>query len=175
MSYTTQTSLVLRNTKGSVLTYDELDGNQYFLSQSIQSVNTSTVKLTGNQVIGGNKTFTNNVNVGGTLGVTGVVSANDFVLTSDERLKTEVNDLQNALEVLDRLRPVSYLKQGQEELGFIAQEVYNVLPNIVKEGEDNYLYLSYLQLISLNTAAIQEINKKLDTLIETFQQVLQNK
>jgi hypothetical protein len=169
MSYTTQTSLVLRNVKGSSLTYNELDGNQYFLSQSIVSINNSAVKTTGNQTIDGQKTFIEDVIITGSLYLTGTAYGTDFVLTSDERLKSNIQDVEDGLEVVNSLRPVKYIKEGREEIGFIAQEVQQILPNLVYQTEEDTLYLSINQIISLNTKAIQELTQKLEQALEEIE------
>jgi len=76
-----------------------------------------------------------------TLG-TGLVYSNGGTLTStnpsDERLKDDITDLQFGLNEILQLRPVSYLwkndtiNQGKQ-FGFIAQEVQEIIPELVKE------------------------------------------
>lgn len=75
---------------------------------------------------------------------TGLVYSNAGALTStnpsDERLKDEITDLQYGLNEILQLRPVSYnwknntINQGKQ-FGFIAQEVQEVMPELVKEFE----------------------------------------
>ncbi len=62
---------------------------------------------------------------------------------SDERLKKNIVPLSNAIDIIKKLKPISfyydiekYPQAGFEErmrFGFIAQEVEKVLPNLVKE------------------------------------------
>lgn len=73
---------------------------------------------------------------------TGLVYSNAGALTStnpsDERLKDDITDLQYGLNEILQLRPVSYnwkndnINQGKQ-FGFIAQEVKEVMPELVKE------------------------------------------
>jgi hypothetical protein len=76
-----------------------------------------------------------------TLG-TGLVYSNGGTLTStnpsDERLKDDITDLQYGLNEILQLRPVSYnwkndtINQGKQ-FGFIAQEVQEVMPELISE------------------------------------------
>jgi hypothetical protein len=77
----------------------------------------------------------------GSLG-TGTVFSNAGVLTntnpSDERLKENIDDLEYGLNEILQLRPVSYnwindtANQGKQ-FGFIAQEVQEVMPDLINE------------------------------------------
>jgi hypothetical protein len=51
--------------------------------------------------------------------------------SSDIRMKTNIQKIENPLEKLDSLHGYTYLKQGVQEAGVIAQEVEQVLPESV--------------------------------------------
>lgn len=53
--------------------------------------------------------------------------------SSDARMKTNVEKIDNALDRLDRIGGYTYLKQGKPEAGVIAQEVETVLPQAVTQ------------------------------------------
>ncbi|HDH0408310.1 TPA: tail fiber domain-containing protein [Klebsiella pneumoniae] len=53
--------------------------------------------------------------------------------SSDARMKTQVEKIDNAIEKLDRISGYTYLKQGKPEAGVIAQEVEEVLPQAVTQ------------------------------------------
>ncbi|MCD9953838.1 tail fiber domain-containing protein [Klebsiella variicola subsp. variicola] len=55
--------------------------------------------------------------------------------SSDARMKTQVEKIENALEKLDQISGYTYLKQGVTEAGVIAQEVEQVLPQAVSRTE----------------------------------------
>ena len=55
--------------------------------------------------------------------------------SSDARMKTDVEKIDNALDRLDRIGGYTYLKQGVPEAGVIAQEVEQVLPQSVTQTE----------------------------------------
>lgn len=53
--------------------------------------------------------------------------------SSDVRMKTDIEKIDNALDRLDRIGGYTYLKQGMPEAGVIAQEVEEVLPQAVTQ------------------------------------------
>lgn len=65
---------------------------------------------------------------------------------SDERLKENIEDLPSQLANIFALRPVEFdYKDGAgHQIGFIAQEVQEVYPDLVGEGKDGFLTLSGL-------------------------------
>ncbi len=77
---------------------------------------------------------------------------------SDARLKTNVKTLNNR----GYLRPVTYYKDGKVNIGFIAQEVKRLYPELVVDGE--YLSLNYPQLTAVLQAQIIELNKRIEVL-----------
>jgi hypothetical protein len=93
---------------------------------------------------------------------------------SDRRLKNNVVSLSNSLEIINKLRPVSYnwdekLNRRGVDYGLIAQEVEEVLPNIIKETEtlfdDNiYKSVSYEKLIPFLIKSIQELTEEINKL-----------
>ena len=64
-----------------------------------------------------------------------------FVTFSDSRLKKNIEDLPSQLDKINALRPVEfdYIKSGEHQIGFIAQEVREVYPDLVAAGEDEML------------------------------------
>jgi hypothetical protein len=93
---------------------------------------------------------------------------------SDRRLKNNVVSLSNSLEIINKLRPVSYtwdekLNRRGLDYGLIAQEVEEILPNIIKETEtlfdDNiYKSVSYEKLIPFLIKSIQELTEEINKL-----------
>lgn len=69
-----------------------------------------------------------------------------FASTSDARLKENIVDLPSQLASIMALRPVEFdYKDGSgHQLGFLAQEVQAIYPDLVAEGLDGYLALSGL-------------------------------
>lgn len=92
---------------------------------------------------------------------TGNVSAPNFNATSDARLKSNVEQLNNALLTVQSLRGVSYVKNGKPEIGLIAQEVQEVLPQVVGKNEEGYLTLAYGNIVGLLVEAIKELQAQI--------------
>ncbi len=97
---------------------------------------------------------------------------------SDARAKTGVKNLSNGLEIISKLRPVSYNFRGDNarrlntnpytgsnsEIGLIAQEVATVLPNIVTTNEDGQMLVNYTALIPVLIESIQTLKKEVEEL-----------
>lgn len=105
-------------------------------------------------------------------------------VTSDGRLKEDVQDLPSQTEVVKALRPVSYHWIDKAELGsarqigFIAQEVQPLVPEVVCENlnggdGDSTLSIKYQQMIATLTKALQESIERIEDL-EAKVQALQN-
>ena len=96
--------------------------------------------------------------------------------TSDERLKSGIMTITDALTKVNSLRGVefTYKADGRRSAGLIAQEVEKVLPQAVKdkqlpvkmgeEDETEYKVLEYNQTIGLLVEAIKELSAKVDEL-----------
>lgn len=71
--------------------------------------------------------------------VQGNITAFDLTIPSDIRLKKDVKDITNGLEIINKLRPVSFKwkKNNNESIGFIAQEIEEVLPEFVRDTRLN--------------------------------------
>jgi hypothetical protein len=90
-----------------------------------------------------------------------VVAAN-FNTTSDSRLKSDIQIITGALDIVKSLRGVSYNKNGSAEIGVIAQEIQEHLPQVVTENDEGYLSVAYGNIVGLLIEAIKELEKKID-------------
>jgi hypothetical protein len=85
------------------------------------------------------------------------------VSTSDERLKSNVNTIENPLTIIKQMRGVSFNWIGQEEskkYGFIAQELDKVDSNLVftnHNTEELYMGVHYESVIPVLVEAIKQI------------------
>jgi len=93
----------------------------------------------------------------GALVVTGDVTA-----FSDERLKSDVKTIDNALDKVMNMRGVSYTKQAEKGVGVVAQEIEKVLPEVVTDGE--YKSVAYGNIVGVLIEAIKEQQKQIDEL-----------
>ena len=86
--------------------------------------------------------------------------------TSDERLKENIETLQNGTELLKAMRAVTYdwKADGNSDTGFIAQEMNEVMPQAVSEGDDGMLSMDYGRVTPIIVAALQDALKRIDEL-----------
>src|SRR5690554_1855903 len=117
-----------------------------------------------------------------------IVNTGPPINISDESIKTNIEDVLNATEILSALQPRTYLFQNPEnrdlfleegpQYGFIAQEVLEAFPDIVEsvhipEKIDSTGYIQgtsvdllgvkYTSLIPILVAGFQEQQQKIDT------------
>lgn len=89
-------------------------------------------------------------------------NAAGITTVSDVRLKREIEPLVSSLEKLNQLQAVSYKYNGNHttKIGFIAQDVEKVIPDIVRSdmSEDKILGLRYKGLIAPLIDAITELD-----------------
>lgn len=103
---------------------------------------------------------------------------------SDKNLKKDIQPIENALSTLGKLEPKKYdfdnekikalnLPSSKDNYGFIAQELENVLPSLVRETDiprrskdDKELgkikVVNYTELIPIAISAIKELNAKVE-------------
>ena len=106
-----------------------------------------------------------------------IYCSNNVINTSDRRKKKDIVEIntQEALKTINRLKPVKYKwKENQSNrthIGYIAQDVLEADILGLKDNfagyvktESGSLALRYGEFISLNTAAIQELHKKINKL-----------
>ena len=129
-------------------------------------------------------TFTN------TIDVTGKVRATDDVISfyssSDRRLKTNIRTIDNASEILDSMRGVRFnwndvaydlnnnLDLSKGEIGVIAQEIEEVLPEVIKEGLQNFKAVRYENIVAVLIEGIRELQNRVN-ILESEVNMLKNK
>jgi hypothetical protein len=93
---------------------------------------------------------------------TGTIQGAEVTATSDERLKSDIKTIDNALDKVMNMRGVSYTKQAEKGVGVIAQEIEKVLPEVVTDGE--YKSVAYGNIVGVLIEAIKEQQKQIDEL-----------
>ena len=91
----------------------------------------------------------------------GTLSASEVTATSDERLKSDIKTIDNALDKVMNMRGVSFTKQAEKGIGVIAQEVEKVLPEVVHDGD--YKSVAYGNMVGVLIEAIKELKTEIDT------------
>lgn len=108
--------------------------------------------------------------------------AGSWLANSDRRIKTDILDIDNSLDLVKKLRPVKFkytdewmkrnpIIKNQYYYNFIAQEYQNVFPNAVK-GSGEYLEGDSIEILQIDTydaqivtiKAVQELIMKIEAL-----------
>jgi hypothetical protein len=119
--------------------------------------------------VGGASDATYELKVTGDIGATGDIVA---YVSSDERLKNNVEVISNPIEKVQALRGVTWewnnlasdAAKQSPNLGVIAQEVEAVLPQLVHDRENGFKGVDYAKLTGLLIEAIKEQQKQIDEL-----------
>jgi hypothetical protein len=90
---------------------------------------------------------------------TGLLTSTDYNSSSDKRLKKNVKTVTGALATVDALRGVSFeWKEGSAKaIGMIAQEVQEVIPDVVTTDDNGYMGIKYTNVIGVLVEAIKEL------------------
>jgi hypothetical protein len=137
----------------------------------------TTPTLTARMVI----TSQGNVGIGTTtpttkLYVNGDITANSVAGTSDSRFKTNIRPVTHALDKVKALQGVYFNWNqkafpekefgAQDQLGFIAQEVEKIVPEIVLKDKtkEEYRSVKYDKLVALLVEAVKEQQKQIEKL-----------
>ena len=91
--------------------------------------------------------------VSGSIKATGTV-----VQGSDERLKKDIAPIDNALSRINHIDGVffKYKDSGDKSVGFVAQQIQKVLPEVVSEDNNGYLGVNYSGVTAVLVEAIRE-------------------
>ena len=114
------------------------------------------------------------ITIGGNLAVTGSIFATGNItayFSSDKRLKLNVEPIKGSLDKVIKIGGYSFdwdeTKQNElkgHDVGVIAQEIQEVLPEVVVEREDGYLAVRYEKIVPLLIEGIKELSQKVDEL-----------
>ena len=105
-----------------------------------------------------------NVTFAGTLASGAITSSGDVTAFSDMNLKSDIRTIDNALNKVCDLRGVFFTKDGEAGTGVIAQEIENILPEVVKDGE--YKSVAYGNIVGVLIEAIKELRNEVKSLKE---------
>lgn len=97
--------------------------------------------------------------ISGGMGVLGAA----IPLMSDERMKDEIEDLPHGMETVRKLRPKRYRIGDRTEVGFLAQDVEKVVPEVTATTREGTKGIYYQNMVPILTSAIQDLKKELDS------------
>ena len=93
-------------------------------------------------------------------------STQSLANSSDERLKTNIVEIENAVEKVQQLRGVEFdwIANGQHSIGVIAQDVEKVAPELVSQRNDGIKGVDYGKLTSILIEAVKDQQKQIEEL-----------
>jgi hypothetical protein len=108
-----------------------------------------------------------------------VTATGDVTAYSDARVKTNIETIENALEKVTSLRGVKYNRTDtddkSEKIGVIAQEIQEVIPQVVKQNSEGILGVSYGNLAGVFIEAIKEQQSQIEDLKKQIQYLVENR
>lgn len=95
-----------------------------------------------------------------------VFSGGNVTAASDARLKMDVEQIREALSLVNRMRGVFYTRidTGENQVGVIAQEMQEVIPQVVHESASGMLGVSYGNLVGVLIEAVKELSARVEKL-----------
>jgi len=142
-------------------------------SQTISGQKTFTSRQLMNSGIRTNSiTHTSDLSIAGAATVTiaqatgTITSPGDISGLSDQRLKENLEPIEKALDKIDSLTGYVYdrIDTGQRQAGLLAQDVEQVLPEVIGKTADDYLTLAYGNMMSLIVQGIKELRAEVNEL-----------
>jgi hypothetical protein len=99
-------------------------------------------------------------------GGTNLTCAGTVTANSDERLKKNIETITDALHKVKSLRGVEYdhKNTGDHCLGLIAQEVEQVIPQVVYEDAQGVKSVAYQNIVALLIEAVKDQQRQIDEL-----------
>lgn len=106
------------------------------------------------------------------LDVNGAIRSTNALIVSDGNLKKNVNTIDNAMEIIRKLRGTTYnfkteefpekALPGGKQYGFIAQEMERVLPEAAQKTDDGFYAVNYDAVIPVAVEAIKEQDRVIE-------------
>ena len=149
----------LTNGAGYITSSGSISGN------AATATKLATSRTLWGQSFNGTANVSGNMTGVGSISCTSVSASGEVTAHSDKRLKSNIKPL----EVRGELNPVTYVKDGKESIGFIADEVKEVYPELVitdESTDEKYLSLNYAQLTAVLYAEIKELKNQIKELNE---------
>ena len=155
------------------------------VTSNVQTQLDSKLSSSGNITTGGNIIIPDSGNIGSTSDTDAITIANsgnvtfgqdvtvngDVVISSDERLKSNIVSLGSTLSKLLLIDGKSYEMKGKQKIGVLAQEIQEVFPELVSEDDNEMLAVNYQGLLPVLINALKEQDEKinrLEILVETL-------
>jgi hypothetical protein len=97
---------------------------------------------------------------------TGTLTSTIVTASSDARLKENVRPISSALDLVLQLAGVMFNRIGQtnDEIGYLAQQVEQILPQVVHTDDQGFKSVAYGNVVALLSEAIKEQQLQIEEL-----------
>ena len=152
-----------------------------FASQMVGSSSDDFVVLATGQ-----SSFATSINPSYTMTINGSGSINSAWVVSDQKFKQNIKPISNSLDLIMKIRGVRYnyipeskrtitfegktteikmnFDYDKSQIGYIAQELELIVPELVKTDENGYKAVNYCQMVALLTEGIKEQQNEIEVL-----------
>jgi hypothetical protein len=128
----------------------------------VDGITPGTIAASKAVIVDSNKDITGYRNLTATATITGA----EVTATSDVRLKSNIETINGALDKVKAMRGVYFDKNDKRSVGVIAQEMQEVMPEVVvtDDTEDKHLSVAYGNLVGVLIEAVKELSEEVSEL-----------
>jgi hypothetical protein len=154
----------------STLQFTSLSANNSYISGTVSTMSFVTA---GNPVLqilpsgtlkylSSSTNLSTGIDIGGFLYVSENAYVKTLFQTSDRAKKTNIKPFTTCLDQILKLEPCTFnwIQTGEEDIGFIAQEVQEVWPSLTTEGTS----IAYSRFVPLLLEGLRELHGRVSTL-----------
>ncbi|MDD2871863.1 MAG: tail fiber domain-containing protein [Candidatus Gracilibacteria bacterium] len=146
-------------------------GEMVFMGEGSNS-NIQVDNYTGNFRVFGASVVMMSIAQNGNTSIAGTLSQ-----ASDKRLKTNINNINNGLDLVSKINGVTYNwknknKDQRLQYGVIAQEVEKLIPELVSEDDKGIKSVNYIGFTPVLIEAVKELRKENENLKKQNEEIL---
>jgi hypothetical protein len=152
-------NLNFRRTDNSIIINSYTNNNKLKIGLGTTNISSEGLYIDLSTIITSNITAKKDILLEGTI-----------LSTSDSNLKSNIIKIANPLTKINNINGYTYIRTDTSnyETGLLAQEVKDILPEVVKY-ENNHYNIAYGNMSGLFVECIKELNKKIEILTEKLE------
>jgi len=133
------------------------------LGTSSGTTTTNNISFSGSILSMGTNLYAGNITANGLTAATFYGDGSGVTSISDRRLKEDIRPIMNALDKVSSMQAVRYRLYKDPShvwIGYIAQDLEVILPEVVRTDEQGWKSIQYANLPALIIEAVKELNEK---------------
>ena len=171
-------SMMCDDVKVKSLAGDKLEAGVMTSSKAtVDNLRVTGETTMGSITVAGATSINADAHVGGTLTVHGaVMGSGPYIDSSDRRFKRNIEPIDNALALIANVTAYRYFYRSEdfpdrnfpreEQIGWIAQEVAESMPELVSSDEEDFNHVAYARATSIVASAVNELRREVAALHE---------